>query len=361
MLKELQFKYSNKKTIKKLEADIKQRLSQCDILPLTKGQERDIQAYYTKMLGCRIPTYWHQYHYSRNGFFSTKYVPSSEYHINMVYRLNYYDFRMAYVDKAIYDVFFRDINRPKTIVKNVNGYFSDGEKAITREDAIERCRNLGGAVVKPTLVGMRGQGVRLFSTIEGKMSDGDTVDQLFSSYKVNFIIQERAMQHEEMARLNPTSLNTIRVLTYRDTRQVYPMYAIARIGRMGQMVDNLSAGGLFADIDLCSGKIRERGFSSPKENHIMKTDSGVLLDGFQIPSFGKVISMAKELHTRLPYFNLIGWDFGVDEKGEPLLIEWNRNPDIFSQTAHGPAFGDMTDEILTRVRTLPDTRLVRYV
>ena len=361
MLKELQLKISNKKILKSLEADIKHKLSQCDIVPLTKGQENDIQAYYTKMFGCRVSTLWHQYYYSRNGHFSPKYIPSSEYHINMVYRLNYFDFRMAYVDKGIYDDFFSDINRPKTIVKNVNGYFSDGKKALSREDAIERCQNLEGAVVKPTLDGMRGRGVKLFTTTEGQLDDGSTVDQLFSSYKVNFIIQKRAEQHEGMMQLNPTSLNTIRVLTYRDIRQVYPMYAIARIGRMGQSVDNLSSGGLFADVDLTTGRIRERGFSSPRENHIMKTDSGTVLDGFQIPSFEKIISLAKELHTRLPYFNLVGWDFGVDEAGEPLLIEWNRNPDIFSQTAHGPAFGDMTDEILTRVRSLPDTRLVKYV
>ena len=63
-----------------------------------------------------------------------------------------------------------------------------------------------------------------------------------------------------------------------------------------------------------------------------------------------------ELHPRLPYFNLIGWDFGIDQQGEPVLIEWNRAPDL-SQTAHGPAFGEMTEEILLSLRHKPNTVL----
>ena len=49
----------------------------------------------------------------------------------------------------------------------------------------------------------------------------------------------------------------------------------------------------------------------------------------------------------------------VDVRGEPMLIEWNRAPDIYSQTAHGPAFGDMTDALLTRIRHLPNTRYTK--
>ncbi|MBO4599812.1 MAG: hypothetical protein J5641_03635 [Bacteroidales bacterium] len=355
MLKEYIRKSNIKAIERKSEVKIKELMSQCDIVPLTKGQTNDIQAYYKRFFGRKVPTLWHEYFSSRNGEFSVKYMPSSIYHSQIVWRLNYNDFSRAYSDKGFYDAFFHDVNRPHTIVKNINGYYYDSGRPISREEALERCKNLSGAVAKPTIGGMRGYDITVFASTDGVMDNGDSVEKLFDGYRKNFIIQERVGQHEEMARLNPSSLNTLRVLTYRDSNQVHVVYAIARIGRMGQPIDNLSSGGIYADVDISTGKIRKCAYGAPHENHIEKTDCGTVLDGFLMPSFPKVLSLAQELHLRLPYFNLIGWDFGVDVQGEPLLIEWNRSPDIFSQTAHGPAFGDLTDDILQRVRTLPDT------
>ena len=361
MLKQLYNQYLDRHFEKKLIAKVKADLSQCDVKPLSQGQKKDIQSYYQKTLGHKVPVYWHEYFSSRNDAFSVKYIPSSVHHVEIVYRLNYYDFRLAYVDKALYDTFFPDVNRPTTVIKNINGYFYDGNKSITKAEALARCSSLPEAIIKPTLGGMRGQGVGFFSTDNGITDKGLPVEKVLSNYKVNYIVQEKVHQHEDMARLNPTSLNTLRVLTYRDGDQIFALYAIARIGKSGQYIDNLSAGGVFADVNLETGRVIKCGYGTYKENHLLTTSVGTPLDNYLIPSFDKVISLAKELHTRLPYFNLIGWDFGIDEDGEPVFIEWNRNPDIYSQTAHGPAFGEMTDEILHRVRTLPDTKIVKYL
>ena len=162
-------------------------------------------------------------------------------------------------------------------------------------------------------------------------------------------------QHEQIARLNPTSLNTLRVLSYRNQNEVIVLYVVIRIGRLGKTVDNETAGGINADIDLNSGTIIECAYGTPKEKKIFTTDNGTVLKGFEIPSFQKVIDNVKELHLRLPYFNLIGWDWGIDSAGVPILIEWNRAPDL-SQTAHGPAFGDMTEFILKDTLRKKDTR-----
>ena len=104
-----------------------------------------------------------------------------------------------------------------------------------------------------------------------------------------------------------------------------------------------------------SGKIKDCAYGTPSEKRIHTTDVGTVLKGFQIPGFDSVIAEVKELHTRLPYFNIVGWDFGIDQEGKPVMIEWNRAPDL-SQTAHGPAFGQMTEEIFDRIKSLKDTR-----
>ena len=52
---------------KAYERGIKKSMKLCPMKPLTKGQEADIKAYFKKHLGREVPTYWHQYLYSRNG------------------------------------------------------------------------------------------------------------------------------------------------------------------------------------------------------------------------------------------------------------------------------------------------------
>lgn len=341
---------------KKYEQTIRQSMQLCPMKPLTKGQEADIKAYFKKHFGREVPTYWHQYLYSRNGLYSEKYIPASIYNSEIIYRLNKFQFRHAYVDKGFYDTLFPDINRPKTIIKNVNGYYYDEKKALTPEEAVERCSNLREAIIKPTLEGTWGQGVKLIRTENGMIpSLNCSIQDLFKEYKRSFIIQERFEQHEGISKLNPTSLNTLRVMSYRRGNEVVILYAVIRIGRMNQVIDNETAGGIKADIDLQTGKIKGVAFGNPKEPLMPKTDVGTVLDGYQMPCFQKVLDLVKEIHLRLPYFNLIGWDMSVDKNGNPALIEWNRAAEL-SQVAHGPAFGEYTEEILSIVKNRANTR-----
>ena len=337
---------------------IRKKLQQCDITPLSKEEKKEITAYWKKLIGKEIPTYWHEYFYSRNGEFSVRYIPTCVYHSSLVYRLNMRPLTMAYTDKCSYDNYLSDVRRPETIIRNTNGYFFDERHPITKKEALERCRNLKDVVIKPSMIGMWGTGVRIISTDNGRVNEKETVEELFDTFKENFIIQKKVIQHAEMSRLNPTSLNTIRVLSYHHGDEVVVLYAVVRIGRKNKMVDNETAGGINADISLKDGRIKDCAYGTPSEKRILTTDIGTELKGFEIPAFNDVISTVKELHKRLPYFNLIGWDFGIDDTGKPVLIEWNRCPDL-SQTAHGPAFGDMTEEIVKFALSQRDTFNIR--
>lgn len=331
---------------KRHERKIKKSMQLCPLKPLTKGQEADIKAYFKKNFGREVPTYWHQYLYSRNGLYSVKYIPASIYFSSIIFRLNNYRFGPAYADKGFYDTLFPDVNRPQTFVKNINGFFYDERNPISKEEAISRCQNLGGAVIKPTLFGHWGEGVKLFHTDNGHIPELDiSVADLFSNYNKNFIIQSKLEQHPDLAKLNPSSVNTIRVLSYRRENEVIILYAVIRIGRMGKTVDNETAGGIKADIDLATGRIKGLAFGNSTEKDMPQTDSGVVLDKYLIPSFPKVLEFVKDLHQRLPFFKLVGWDISVDTNGNPVMIEWNRSAEL-SQVAHGPAFGEYTEEIL---------------
>ena len=75
------------------------------------------------------------------------------------------------------------------------------------------------------------------------------------------------------------------------------------------------------------------------------TDSGIKLDQYEVPSFKEAVELAKKLHLYLPFFNIVGWDMAIDKEGNPIMIEFNVNPDL-SQSANGPAFGEYTDMLV---------------
>ncbi|WZL78695.1 hypothetical protein QBE55_00540 [Eubacteriales bacterium mix99] len=49
-----------------------------------------------------------------------------------------------------------------------------------------------------------------------------------------------------------------------------------------------------------------------------------------------------------PHFRIIGWDFSVDELGDPVLIEYNGAPGM-NQISRGPLFGDLTEPALNTI------------
>ena len=67
---------------------------------------------------------------------------------------------------------------------------------------------------------------------------------------------------------------------------------------------------------------------------------------YKIPAMDKIYRQVEMLHLRLAHFKWVGWDWTVDEEGEPVFIEFNVSPAIGQVNICKPAFGEMTDWIL---------------
>lgn len=323
-------------------------------LKLSKEEYRAVQSYYKKICGHKVPVIWHQYMYSRTGDFHVNYIPTSLFRIELIGRMNRWDRVGIFSDKNLSELFLPSAKQPKTILKNLNGYFYFDGRPMSESEAVEKCSNLRDVIIKPSLE-EGGKGVRGLNVKDGITDIGNmTINELFKVYHKDFIIQERIHQHEDMSRLNPSSVNTIRVLTYRMDMDILLLYAVVRIGKKGMTVDNESQGGISAKIN-DDGTIAKYAYGAPGNEKVEVTDNGVVLDGYRIPSYPDVINTAKQCHYHLPFFDIIGWDFCIDQEGTPVMIEWNSNPDL-SQTANGPAFGVYTDLIFSRVYERINTR-----
>ena len=353
---------SNRK--KKAEEKIQKRYISrvLDSLPnkleLSRSQKQEIQDFYKGLIGKTIDLKSHQYFYSRTGIYSKLYVPTYLYHVELIGRANMMPYRDALADKNMCDILLPDIKHPRTFLKNQNGYYYIDNTPVTKEEAIRQCQNISGMIIKPSL-NKHGNGVKSLEVTNGITNhDGATIEKVFNRYKKNFQIQERVKQHEKMSALNPTSVNTLRIVTYRSGMEVIVVYVVVRIGRSGQVVDNQSAGGICAAVEE-AGRISKAGHGGYNEDNIDRTDTGVVLDGYEIPSYEKAIEAVKRQHYHLPFFDIVGWDVAIDKDGEPVLLEWNANVGL-SQSAYGPGFGKYTERIIKELWPRKNTLYSEY-
>lgn len=320
---------------------------------LSHEQEKEIKSFFKNLVGIDVPLDWHRYFFKRTGVYSPLYIPTSLYYTDIIGRINQMKFERAYSDKNLTESILKGIKYPETVLKNMNGYFYLNGQTVDRDTAVHACLDLDDVIIKPTMQS-HGSGVKKFSARNGITTiDKETVDHLFDRYHSDFIIQKVVHQHPRMAALNPSSVNTIRILTYRSGMEVLVPYTVIRIGRQGWDIDNETAGGISTRINK-DGTLAKYAFGAPGNDFVEKTDAGVVLEGFQLPGYDKAVETVKRLHLQLPHFNLIGWDISIDTEGDPVLIEWNVWPEL-SQSANGPAFGEYTERILKEIWNRPNT------
>lgn len=321
---------------------------------LTSTQETEIKQYWHELIGINIPLDWHRYFYKRTGIYSVRYIPSSLYYIELIGRFNRFPMNTAYTDKNISTLLLPAEYQPKVVIKNMNGHYYIDNQPSSKQEAILVCRDLDDVLIKPSLE-RHGDGVRKFSVKKGITSiNGKTIEQLFADYKSDFVVQNIIHQHEKMEALNNTSVNTIRILTYHSVDEVLVLYSVIRIGRQGAEIDNESAGGISTRIN-ADGTLSRYAYGAPGNDSIEKTDTGIELAGYPIPSYSRAIALVKEMHLLLPHFDLVGWDIAIDTEGNPIIIEFNTWPEL-SQSANGPAFGEYTERIMNEIWWRPNTR-----
>lgn len=204
--------------------------------------------------------------------------------------------------------------------------------------------NLKGKYIFKPIDGECGTGIFILDSDNGKFKIGKediNIESLRIKLKdIGYLVQSIVSQHPEMARLHPQSLNTIRLVTIRDskTRKIILFPSILRIGTGGSFVDNTSQGGIAVAVNLEDGSLGEYGYYKPEFGTRTDThpNSGIKFSQFTIPFFNKAKEQAIRLHSMLPNVQSIGWDIAIGENG-PVFIEGNDNWEINGpQICNGP-------------------------
>lgn len=140
------------------------------------------------------------------------------------------------------------------------------------------------------------------------------------------MIESFVQQADDLQKLSPTGLNTVRIFT-----QLTPNNEVVILGSrlrisVNSNVDNMASGNLAAVIDDSNGVVISNGVYSDitKENCSIHPITGVKILGFQVPFWNETISMVKEAALINISNRSIGWDVAVTNNG-PELIEGNHN------------------------------------
>lgn len=319
-----------------------------------KEYSQKISDYY-QSFGKSINPYWHYCYAHASGIYSEKYVPEILYYEEIEPVLNRAEMAKGYDDKNIYDQLFKGTCLPRSILRCINGVYYDQHynRIDGEDDVLGLLTDNTTYIMKPSLDGQGGKGVEKGVYSDGKMFTSNQeydVLNLRNSYRKDFIIQNVVVQHENLSKIYPKAVNTIRIISFREAKKVRVLSSIIRFGNNGSFVDNESSGGLSCGIN-ADGTLK--GFAVGKKLDVYHKHpyTNEEFKGVEIPGFEQAKQMAIKLHHKLYYFKIASWDIAISETRKPVLIEMNLMEQgiNFHQATNGPLFGDLTDEILSNV------------
>lgn len=297
---------------------------------------------YWKKFGYKPKKYWYQIFADYDQKVDPRYIPDDLFYGEMIPYFSNSQFRRFGEDKCYHDIWFPDLKRPETICKNIAGvYYAPDMRPITFEEAIILTLAFEDEfLIKPSIDSGGGRLISFFSPKTAKQS---FIEEIFRKMGANFIVQAAVKQHPILSQMNPSSLNSIRIVSFFFKGEVYVLSGILRVGAPNAKVDNIGAGGYACPIQK-DGSLKDKAVNR-KAEWVEENCMGIKFKDIKIPEFDKIVETVKFAHKRLAHFKLIGWDMSVSTEGDPVLIEYNTCPGA-NQISCGPTFGDLTEQVL---------------
>ena len=299
---------------------------------------------YWHRFGIRPEKFWFDLYCDGMNAYDPRFIPDSIWFCRIIPKYNNKKKALAYSDKGMYHRLLQNVKQPETIVKKIAGYYYNGDKEniISLEEAINLCEREDHLIIKPSS-GEKGGGIMFYDRESSDLMDLRTVLQR----RKGFVVQKIIKQHPDLERLNSSSINTVRVISFHYKDAVYILSAILRIGGINARIDNVSTGGCACSIKP-DGWLRDKAVNRQSQ-WTDETSSGLKFSDICVPNYEGIIETVKRLHCQLPYLNILGWDFAVGEDGTPVFIEFNTNPGQNQIGGKEPTFGVLTDEVLEDV------------
>lgn len=297
---------------------------------------------------------WLKVYGNITGLWDHRYIPESMYYEVVEPCLNNKSFAKSFSDKNLYSVFLRGFNGPEVIVSNIDGVFYNSHLVpIARKEAIDLILSNENIIIKPSVDSGGGKDIALLSVDGGNLASSTgtrvTTDELLVKYSSNYVIQKVIEQHSFYKRFNPSSVNTVRMFTYRSPvdESIHILHTVFRVGAPGKITDNQASGGFACGVNeegRITGKAVDKYGNSYTVINNINLEKGQRLEGFD-----ELSKCAITVASHFYYSRLLGFDLCIDSDGKARIIEVNNlNHEInFFQMLDGPLFKEFTEEVVS--------------
>lgn len=189
-------------------------------------------------------------------------------------------------------------------------------------------KGLDRVIVKPVLGG-GGRGIHLISPTD--LDEVSRLQELDSGagdfMRDGYLVEEVLEQHSDMNRINPVTLNSVRIVTMLCLDgSVEFLAAMLKTNSMREPMDNFSQGGIVIGIDLDTGRLKKYGVMEYPHGRMFTQHPLThteFLD-FQIPLWQELKVVAEKAQQVFHQVKSVGWDIAVTSRG-PVIIEGNQD------------------------------------
>lgn len=208
-------------------------------------------------------------------------------------------------DKGRFNTIFSDLISRKWFI-NEN---------LTYEQFLENIKGLDAVLVKK-LTATQGKGIEKFKCNESEEKNREVYNKIMSLGKS--IVEQYIIQHEDLMKLCPNSVNTVRITTLNYKGECKFLYSVLRMGQ-GAVVDNFHSGGIAATVDMKTGIVVSNAADLDANTYPIHPVSKIKIKGFQIPHWDKILDACKKANGRVKDVDMVGWDFAITPDGVELI------------------------------------------
>ena len=265
----------------------------------------------------------------------------------------------GYKDKNIYDILIKTPRSVNTVLKCVrNHYYDSSNNNIEESNAKNIILNYRSLIIKPSNSN-NGVGIAKLIIKNGQLLLNNkvvTMNDLANIYNSNFIVQEIIEQHSIMAAPHPSSVNSLRMVTFRWKGNIHHLLTFARFGANNDVKDNAGSGGVCLGVT-DTGRFLDLAIDEKAQTYSHHPTTGFrFADMDQIPNFEEFKNFVITSHKDIIHHDFVSWDIAVGLDGLPIFIEANFAGAtwLYQLAAQKPLFGELTEEVLHYVANEKD-------
>ena len=287
-----------------------------------------------------VPKHYFSYYLFKKTTTNIKdYLPNKILDAEMKLFFNDYSHSEVLENKLFFDLYYRqfDISLPKILMHNhnnsfiLNGTQHEIETVAGFESLLKKVFETSplvqAIIIKKTYQSYGGDKIYKIDR-NFRVQGAKDINELYGEIiKAGFLFQESIKQHQELDKLNPSCLNTIRIDTFIDKfGKVEIISAFLRMSISNSYVDNASQGGCYIGINLVSGSLKKTGYTVFRKSGMSLLSchpvTKTKFENFNLPFFEESKDLVLRAASHFPSLRLIGWDIGIGIDG-PILIEGN--------------------------------------